>query len=92
MERELLRRLRCTYPTLAKNLAASALQARTKLQPTAQTDLARELLALHDANANLEKLNARYFPATRLSQRDKIRRTANVVGLSTPDDKPHAES
>ncbi len=92
MERELYRRLRCTYPTLAKNLAASALQARHKLHPTEQTAIARELLALHDAAANLEKLNARYFPATSLSQRDKIRRTANVVGLSTPDNKPHAEA
>jgi hypothetical protein len=92
MERELYRRLRRTYPNLAKKLAASAHQARRTLQPNQQTDIARELLALHDAKANLQILNARYFPATSLSQRDKIRRTANVVGLSTPDDKPRAET
>ena len=89
MLRQLLRAVPCECTDAARFRAAIAQMARssaTSQTPESREATGREVLFHLRAQRMLRDLNARYFPGSELTERERIERVARYVGLGVPNE------
>ena len=89
MLRQLLRAVPCECTEAARFRAAIAQMAQssaTTQTPESREATGREVLFHLRAQRMLRDLNARYFPGSELTERERIERVARYVGLGVPNE------
>ena len=95
MLKQLLRAVPCECTDAARFRAAIAQMARsaaTTQTPESREATGREVLFYLRAQRTLRDLNARYFPGSELTERERVARVAQYVGLEVPPDMPPADA
>jgi hypothetical protein len=77
--RQIIRALPCGKSELPRFRSAAVRMARTT-----EPAVGKELLFHLQSQQHLRELNERYFPHSELSERERVQKVANLVGLEVP--------
>jgi len=83
--RQIIRALPCGKSELPRFRNAAVRMARAAA-PADREELGHELLFHLRSQQRLRELNELYFPRSELSERERVQKVANLVGLEVPEE------